>query len=202
MKPTRVRTNIDAGTRVRPAEARSDTNDAWQHFRSVRAVHGGLPVLRRLDGEADRAGRRHGRMSAVGKEYVMLRKLVLTLSVIPFVLIVPLLEINATHVFNPLWPKHARLHEVWQLATNVALGTSCLWLAWWKSRVRAAASLGLLVTTGFLVAFALRTTYGGSMRHADGTELTVFGLNSSFLVMLFASVALAFLAWRPRSTVA
>ena len=126
----------------------------------------------------------------------------LTLSVMPFILLVPMLEVNDTHLFNPLWPEHARLHEVWQLVTNAALGLACLWLAWWKGRVRAAAMLGLLVTTGFLTAYALRTTYGGSMRHTDGTELTIFTLNSSLLVMLGASVALAILAWHPRSSVA
>ncbi len=126
----------------------------------------------------------------------MFKKVPLSLSVMPFLLIVPLLEINETHVFNPLWPEHARLHEVWQLATNVALALACLWLAWAEGRVRAAALLGLLVTGGFLFAYFLRHAYGGSMRHTDGTELAVFGMNSSLLVMLGASLALALLAWR------
>ncbi len=128
----------------------------------------------------------------------MWKKVVLSLSVMTFVLIVPLLEISETHVFNPLWPGHARLHEVWQLATNVGLGLTCLWLAWFGGRVRAASLLGLLVTAGFLIAYALRHSYGGSMRHTDGSELMVFGINSAVLTMLVASVALAIVAWPVR----
>lgn len=128
----------------------------------------------------------------------MWNKVVVSLSVMTFVLIVPLLEINGTHVFNPLWPGHARLHEVWQLATNVALGLVCLWLAWFGKRVRTASLLGLLVTTGFLIAYALRHSYGGSMKHTDGSELMVFGINSAVLTMLAATVALAIVAWPVR----
>ncbi len=125
----------------------------------------------------------------------MWKKVVLSLIVMTFVLIVPQLEISETHVFNPLWPGHARLHEVWQLATNVVLGLSCLWLAWFGDKVRAASLLGLLVTGGFLVAYVLRNSYGGSMRHTDGSELMAFGINSGVLTMLAASVALTIVAW-------
>ena len=125
----------------------------------------------------------------------MCRKVALSLSVMTFVLIVPLLEISDTHVFNPHWPGHARLHEVWQLVTNMSLGILCLWLAWIEDRVRAAALLGLLVTAGFLVAYFLRDSYGGSMRHTDGSELMVLGINSSLVTMVAASVALAIVAW-------
>lgn len=37
----------------------------------------------------------------------MWRKTVMSLSVSTFVLVVPVLKINETHVFNPLWPGHA-----------------------------------------------------------------------------------------------
>lgn len=130
----------------------------------------------------------------------MWKKVVLSLSVMTFVLLVPLLEINETHVFNPLWPGHARLHEVWQLATNFSLGLVCLWLAWFGGRVRSASLLGLLVTGGFLIAYALRQTYGGSMRHTDGSELIVFGVNAGVLTMVAATVALAIVAWRAKAS--
>lgn len=40
-------------------------------------------------------------------------KLLVTIGILFYALAVPLLEINATHVFNPEWVPHARLHEVW-----------------------------------------------------------------------------------------
>ncbi len=48
----------------------------------------------------------------------MISKIFITLGVLVYAVIVPYLKIKASHVFNPLWPPHARLHEVWQLSTN------------------------------------------------------------------------------------
>lgn len=120
----------------------------------------------------------------------MLRKLVFTLCVSTFVIIVPFLEVNNTHVFNPLWPSHARLHEVWQLLTNFLLGALGLWLAWRKDNVRLASGLGLLVVGGFLGAYLLSGLYGGSMRHTDGSEIALGGLNAAVAVMALAFIGL------------
>lgn len=100
-----------------------------------------------------------------------------SVGVLMYAVIVPILEINATHVFNPQWPEHARLHEVWQLVTNSALGAWCLYLAWGRSEVRLPALIALFVTGGFFAAFLLGPTYGGSMLHTDGTERTLLGIN-------------------------
>ena len=100
----------------------------------------------------------------------MFRKLILTVSVSTFLLVVPILEISGTHVFNPHWPAHARLHEVWQLTTNAGLAMLSLWLAWRTKHLRIASAVGLMVTTGFLAAFSLSDGYGGSMRHTDATS--------------------------------
>ena len=39
------------------------------------------------------------------------------------------------------------------------------------------ALLSLSVTGGFLIAFALQDSYGGSMKYLDGSEKTLFGIN-------------------------
>lgn len=129
----------------------------------------------------------------------MFKKIVLTVSVATFGVLVPLLEISDTHLFNDGWPAHARLHEAWQLLTNSALAGICVWLAWHQNRVREAALLANVVVMGFLAAFVLGPAYGGSMLHTDGTEITVAGMNAAVLVMLVAGVALAVLWWTARS---
>ena len=43
------------------------------------------------------------------------------------------------------------------------------------------AVLSLIVTGGFLLAFALKDTYGGSMKFLDGIERTLLGLNIGFV---------------------
>ena len=40
-----------------------------------------------------------------------------------------------------------------------------------------ASVIALLITGGFLAAYALQGAYGGSMVHPDGTEKTLFGVN-------------------------
>lgn len=122
-----------------------------------------------------------------------MRKYIITFSVILFAIGVPFLEINNTHVFNPDWTPHARIHEVWQLITNSSIGILCLWLVWIKKETLISSILSLLVTGGFLLAFCLKDFYGGSMKYLDGSEKTILGLNIgvfgfgiAFVLLLFA----------------
>jgi len=114
-------------------------------------------------------------------------KVIATACILIYAAVVPVLEINATHVFDPLWPAHARLHEVWQLASNSALGLWALWLVWIQGNIRLPSKLALFVTGGFLFAFAVRSTYGGSMVHSDGSEKMLLGVNLGLIT--FAVVA-------------
>lgn len=108
---------------------------------------------------------------------IMLAKVFITIAVAMYAGVVPYFEINRTHVFNPEWVPHARLHEVWQLATNTALGLLSLWFAWGKNAVRLAAIPGLFVMGGFMFAYITRASYGGSMVLSDGSEKMIFNIN-------------------------
>lgn len=124
----------------------------------------------------------------------MLSRLLLTVAISFYAVVVPWLELDATHVYNPAWPSHARLHEVWQLITNSAIGAAALYALWRHGAVRLAALATYLVTGGFLAAYALRASYGGSMLHTDGSERLLFGLNIGVfgfgLAMLLTTLAL------------
>lgn len=138
-------------------------------------------------------------IDGVNLEFHPLRyRLALTACLVPFGLMTPLLEIGPTHVFNPDWPAHARLHEVWQLVTHGGLAALCLWLAWARGQVRLATGIAAVVVGGFLVALALAPTYGGGMKHSDGTELAVAGVNVAVAVMAAAMAGLALIAWATR----
>lgn len=123
-------------------------------------------------------------------------KLLLSLCLVPVGLLVPILEIGPTHVFNPDWPGHARLHEVWQLAANSGLALLCLWLAWSRGQVRLAASIGLILTGSFLAAVLLAPLYKGTMRHSDGTERLVAGINSAVAIMVLVAAGLLYIRWK------
>ena len=105
----------------------------------------------------------------------------ITFSIFLYAVVVPILEINDTHVFNPDWTPHVRIHEVWQLITNSCIGLFCLWLMWVKKETRVSAILSLLITGGFLLAFAFKDSYGGSMKYLDGNEKTFLGINIGLL---------------------
>ncbi|MDM8348115.1 hypothetical protein P8H27_04305 [Pseudomonas sp. sp1636] len=120
----------------------------------------------------------------------MTPKIFITIGIIFYAVVVPFFEINNTHVFNPAWEPHARLHEAWQLSTNTAIGIFSLWLTWSKNNIRLAALMTTFVTGGFLVSYCLRDYYGGSMILSDGSEKTILGLNLG----LFAYSLAIFLA--------
>lgn len=131
-----------------------------------------------------------------------MKKYIITFCIILYAIAVPFLEINATHVFNPDWTPHVRIHEVWQLATNTGIGVLCLWLVWVKKETKISAVLSLLITGGFLLAFILKEYYGGSMKYVDGSEKTFLGINIGLLGFGIASLLLAttFLNKSVRST--
>lgn len=110
-----------------------------------------------------------------------MKKIVITFSILLYAIAVPFLEINATHVFNPDWTPHVRIHEVWQLLTNSGIGVLCLWLVWFKKETKISTLLSMLITGGFLLAFILKDLYGGSMKYLDGSEKTLLGINIGVL---------------------
>lgn len=116
----------------------------------------------------------------------MTSKILITIGIFFYAVVVPFFEINNTHVFNPTWEPHARLHEVWQLFTNTAIGVLSLWLTWAKNDIRLAALTTTLVTGGFLAAYWLRDYYGGSMVMSDGTEKNILGINLGLFAYLLA----------------
>lgn len=120
----------------------------------------------------------------------MIKKIAITFSVILYAIIVPYLDINETHVWNPDWTPHARIHEVWQLITNSSIGLVCLWLVWYKKEMQLSFLLSIIVMGGFLLAFFLKDGYGGSMKYIDGSEKTILGINIGILGFGIASLFL------------
>jgi len=130
---------------------------------------------------------------------MLLDRVLLTIVILLYAAGVPWLEVNDSHVFNPDWVAHARLHEVWQLVTNSALGLLSLWLVWGRGQRRWPALVALLITGSFFVAYLLRDSYGGSMLHSDGSERLLLGINIGVLGFGVAMLLIAIVLWRSRS---
>ena len=52
----------------------------------------------------------------------MIKKTAILFSVFLYAIVVPFLDISETHIWNPDWTPHVRIHEVWQLITNTSIG--------------------------------------------------------------------------------
>lgn len=117
----------------------------------------------------------------------MISRILITFCVVIFAVVIPVLEVNDSHVFNATWPAHARFHEVWQLITNCGIGLLCLWLVWLKNRIQLASVLVVLVMGGVLVAHGIQGFYGGSILSGN-TSKTILGME---LAAFAASLAVA-----------
>ena len=135
-----------------------------------------------------------------------MNKYIITFSIALYAIAVPILEINDTHVFNPDWTPHVRIHEVWQLITNSGIGLLCLWLVWIRNETKIGTILSLLITGGFLLAYILQDFYGGSMKYLDGSEKTLFGINIGVLgfgvafLLLFTIIYSDIKSWTTNSS--
>ena len=124
----------------------------------------------------------------------MISRILITFCVIIFAVVVPILEVNASHVFNSSWPAHARFHEVWQLITNCGIGLLCLWMVWLKNRVQLASFLVVLVMGSILLAYAIQDFYGGSVLSGNmsatilGMELVVFAASVTVVIAISAAI--------------
>jgi hypothetical protein len=127
-------------------------------------------------------------------------KILTICSAIVFVVVVPFLEVGPSHVFNPDWPAHAKLHEVWQLTTNALLSMFAVWLCLREKQAVIAGTIAMMICVGFVFAFVTQASYGGSMKHSDGSELLVLGINPAFGIVTTLAVGLGLGLLSSRST--
>ena len=118
-------------------------------------------------------------------------------------LVPPLVDLNETHVLNPLWTGHARLHTVWLIATNSLVSLIALGLLWleparsYRGSLFLSAGLVGAVLFGFLVAAATQPVYGGALTDPNGVALTFGPLDanlavfSTFFFFVLAAIGLA-----------
>jgi hypothetical protein len=121
------------------------------------------------------------------------------LSAIILTVVIPVFEINSTHLTNPEWPAHARLHEAWQLLTNAIISLLALWCVWSGRAPRIGISLALMICASFLTAWALGSVYGGSMLHTDGTQTAVAGINVVVIVVIAMTALLLASLWKTKA---
>lgn len=91
-------------------------------------------------------------------------------------------DLNVTHVLNPEWTPHSRVHMVWLLGTNSVIAALALWLLWSRGKLVLSAILGLCVMTGFWIAAATSSLYGGALSDVRGIDTKILGVEGNVLV--------------------
>lgn len=72
-----------------------------------------------------------------------------------------LVDVNTSHLLNPDWDSHARVHEAWRLSTNFLVFSLGIYLLWSKNKEMLAGLLSLCIHLGFVIAAILMPIYGG-----------------------------------------
>ena len=110
-----------------------------------------------------------------------------------------LLDIGDTHLFNPNWDEHSRVHEVWRLATNVMIAFLGLYLIWKKNMHSIASLLSLCMILGFMISVITMPFYNGLAVGIGIDELRPFNIPLnilSFIVVLVVQTISLLLAYK------
>jgi hypothetical protein len=95
-----------------------------------------------------------------------------------------LLDIGDTHLFNPNWDEHSRVHEVWRLATNSMIAFLGLYLIWKKNMLSIASLLSLCMIIGFMISIITMPYYNGLAVGVGIEELRPFNIPLNILSFL------------------
>ena len=110
-----------------------------------------------------------------------------------------LLDIGDTHLFNPNWDEHSRVHEVWRLATNFMIAFLGLYLIWKKNMHSIASLLSLCMILGFMISVITMPFYNGLAVGIGVDELRPFNIPLnilSFIVVLIVQTISLLLAYK------
>jgi len=110
-----------------------------------------------------------------------------------------LLDIGDTHLFNPNWDEHSKVHEVWRLATNTMIAFLGLYLIWKKNMLSIASLLSLCMILGFIISVITMPFYNGLAVGVGIDELKPFGIPLNifaFIVVLAVQIIAILLAYK------
>ena len=103
-----------------------------------------------------------------------------------------LLDIGDTHLFNPNWVEHSRVHEVWRLATNFMIAFLGLYLIWKKNMHSIASLLSLCMILGFMISVITMPFYNGLAVGIGIDELSPFNIPLNILSFIVVLVVQTF----------
>ena len=107
-----------------------------------------------------------------------------------------LVDVNTSHLLNPDWDSHARVHEAWRLSTNFLVFSLGIFLLWSKDKEILGGLLSLSIHLGFIIGVLFMPLYGGEPvgEGIPEPEILMLPLNVFFFgsMFLLQSVVLIF----------
>ncbi|MEM0969387.1 MAG: DUF6640 family protein [Verrucomicrobiota bacterium] len=107
-------------------------------------------------------------------------------------------DLNETHLYNPGWSPHARVHGAWVLFFGGFMALLAIHLLWIRNEVVLPIVIGLCFVAGFWLAYLTSSYYGGALVDSNGIEVQILGVESNLFVFSVLAVLLSgCLCFRP-----
>ncbi|MEM1143899.1 MAG: DUF6640 family protein [Pseudomonadota bacterium] len=122
----------------------------------------------------------------------LILKVVVSLLTIFYGLVPAIVDMNETHLLNPLWSKHARIHGAWFRSFAAGIALTALFLTWMRDHIVLPIVFGLMFAGGFWVATIFQSAYGRGLVDTNGVEQQIMGIEAN--LFLFVVVSALFFA--------
>ena len=99
-----------------------------------------------------------------------------------------IVDTGHTHLLNPDWDAHSRVHEVWRLSTNIFIAVIGLYLLWVSNYLLLPALLSSCIVLGFFSAIFTMSLYGGVTIGEGIEEPNPLGIPANIFVFIVIGI--------------
>ena len=114
----------------------------------------------------------------------MISKYLTTICLLLGTMLPLIVDTGSTHLLNPDWDAHSRVHEVWRLSTNIFIAAIGLYLLWVSNYLLLPALLSSCIVLGFFSAIFTMSLYGGVTIGEGIEEPNPFGIPANIFVFI------------------
>ncbi|MEM7004731.1 MAG: DUF6640 family protein [Pseudomonadota bacterium] len=123
-------------------------------------------------------------------KYQLVAKLALTAVTLIYGIVPAIADLNDTHLLNPDWSAHARLHGAWFLFFGASMAALSLYFVWIRDSLILPTVIGLAFISGFWLAVLTAPLYGGALVDSNGVETQILGLDANAFIFTFLTFIL------------
>ena len=114
----------------------------------------------------------------------MISKYLTTICLLLGTMLPLIVDTGSTHLLNPDWDAHSRVHEVWRLSTNIFIAVIGLYLLWVSNYLLLPALLSTCIVLGFFSSIFTMSLYGGVPIGEGIEEPNPFGIPANIFVFI------------------